>query len=177
MKEYIPFLIAIAIAAARMYSNFQKEQEKARKRNPSLPGGEGAPGQPVPPPPARKSPPVPPKPAPPLPKPKMKPEPVLIKETTDPRRPYEPVYTREYREPVYEKPVVEKYTPEKRVTPHRVELSNPEDISEETSLNRTIHQPHKHRFELLTHDDEESAYEFDMRDAVIKEAILNRPQY
>lgn len=188
--EYLPFVVGIIIAAYKFYSNFQQEQEKARKRNPSLPTNEGGAddtsnpqkkqvSEPRPSlPPQRPVVSWPQSPSVPAPKPQAKPEPVLVRESNNPQRPYEPVYTRDYSEPVYEKPVLPKRSGlEKPVTPQRVELTHFEDISDETVKNRNIHAPHKHGMTPLPHEDEEAYFEFDMRYAVIQQAILNRPEY
>ena len=37
MDRFIPIIIMIVIFAVRAYANYQKEQEKARKRNPQVP--------------------------------------------------------------------------------------------------------------------------------------------
>jgi len=37
METFIPILIAIVVFAFQAYANYQKEQDKARKRNPGLP--------------------------------------------------------------------------------------------------------------------------------------------
>ena len=37
MDRFIPIIIMIVIFAVRAYANYQKEQEKARKRNPTVP--------------------------------------------------------------------------------------------------------------------------------------------
>jgi len=37
METFIPILIAIVVFAFQAYANYQKEQEKARKRNPGQP--------------------------------------------------------------------------------------------------------------------------------------------
>lgn len=187
MKEYLPFLIGAALVLFQFYNNFKKEQEKARKRNPSQPRAEGEPDVPQVKKAGRQSPaPVPSpwsqqgrdqRPVSPLPKVERKPEPVLVKETFDPHRPYEPTYKREYQEPLYQRPSKqETVKPEKVSTMKRVEISHLEDISQETLFSRSIHQPHLHGFKSFHHEDGE-VYEFDMRDAIIKEAILNRPQH
>ncbi|RXF71006.1 hypothetical protein [Arcticibacter tournemirensis] len=188
--EYLPFVIGIIIAAYKLYSNFQEEQEKARKRNPSLPTKQSEADETSNPqkkqvseprpsmPPHRPVVSWPQSPSIPAPKPQAKPEPVLVREATNPQRPYEPVYTRDYSEPVYEKPVLPKRSGlEKTVTPTRVELTHFEDISDETVKNRNIHAPHKHGMNPLTHEDQDVHFEFDMRHAIIQQAILNRPEY
>ncbi|WP_028297763.1 hypothetical protein [Olivibacter sitiensis] len=44
MENILPFIIGAIILIARVYNNFQKEQEKARKRNPGQkPAGEVSP--------------------------------------------------------------------------------------------------------------------------------------
>lgn len=37
METFIPILIAIVVFAFQAYANYQKEQDKARKRNPGVP--------------------------------------------------------------------------------------------------------------------------------------------
>src|SRR5690606_40531428 len=37
METFIPILIAIVVFAFQAYANYQKEQDKARKRNPAQP--------------------------------------------------------------------------------------------------------------------------------------------
>lgn len=188
--EYLPFVIGIIIAAYKFYSNFKEEQEKARKRNPSLPASEEEATDTSNPqkrqvsdtrpslPPQRPVVTWQPGPVVPAPKPQAKPEPVLVRESNNPQHPYEPVYTRDYREPVYEKPVLPKRSSvEKPVTPQRVELTHFEDISDETAKSRDIHAPHKHGSSLLARENENGHFEFDMRYAVIQQAILNRPEY
>lgn len=187
MKEYLPFIILMILAFFRFYSNFQKEQRKAQRRNPSVPGAEKTNEQSERPsaPPQPRGPVILPgkpvtewrqPPGPLVPK-EDKPQPILVKESDNPRDLYEPVYKREYKEPVYKPEIPSKPVIEKRATPHRVELTHLEDMSDETRINRAIHQPHHHKFGITPHGEEETGYEFDVHDAVIKEAILNRPQY
>mgnify|MGYP003575382544 CR=1 FL=1 len=51
---------------------------------------------------------------------------------------------------------------------------NPEIPSVEVIENRLIHEKHKHEFEFPSLANE-ARYEFDLRDAVIKDAIMRRP--
>lgn len=43
MKEFLPIIIGFLYFAFHIYSNYKKEQEKAQKRNPSIPVGEATP--------------------------------------------------------------------------------------------------------------------------------------
>ena len=89
----------------------------------------------------------------------------------------EPKYEEVYSEPVLEKPF--KKLADKKDAPHipnKVELYNPEVPAEEVLRNREIHAPHKHAF-VASHEEEVTYSNFDFEDAIIKEAILNRPQY
>ena len=55
---------------------------------------------------------------------------------------------------------------------------NPERPVEEVLRSRSIHQQHQHKLELYQEDEESHPYaDFDFKDAIVKEAILNRPQY
>lgn len=149
MGEYLPFLFAIAYVIYGFYNNLKKAQEEAKKRNPSRPwDADQQEGK-------RETPrnkPVPQMPAPPV---YAEPEPILVKEVYQPER-WEPKYEPVYQEPAYQEYVKPKAPARKKksVIPTNVSISdriNPEEGS--------------------------PAYQFDMRDAVIKKAILDRPQY
>lgn len=164
MGEYLPLIIGITVLIYRVYTNFVKEQEKARKRNPAerydLPQQEE---KPVIPPPVR---------------PEYIPQTELIEETYNPERPYEPVY--KHVRP--EAPAREKYEAVKyeRIRPETAVVTRyKEDVPQEVSLSRSLHAPHKHGITGENHQvPERSAYaDFDVNDAVIKSAILNRPEY
>lgn len=156
----MPVIIAIAALIYRVYTNFVKEQEKARNRNPAERPGDMPPVSP----PAKYE---------------YHPEPDLIEETYSPERPYEPVYKHIKPEvPVREKYKEVKYQP---MVPETVVVNKyKEDSAQEVKLGRSIHAPHKHgmRTEQQADELERSEYaDFDMHDAVIKSAILNRPEY
>ncbi|MEO5909324.1 MAG: hypothetical protein ABIP95_00470 [Pelobium sp.] len=53
---------------------------------------------------------------------------------------------------------------------------NPEVPVAEVSEGRRIHALHPHQFEF-PHEEKEVEFEFNLREAVIQQAILNRPQY
>ncbi|MBC8051844.1 MAG: hypothetical protein H7Y13_02145 [Sphingobacteriaceae bacterium] len=161
MEDFLPFLGGLAYMAYKFYTNYQKGQEEARNRNPSQPYQETEPetyrewGQP---------------------EPVYVPEPVKKYEPV-PEKYHEPKYEPAYREPRKEKPVRETlYREPVSKIPRKVELSNPEVPAEEIVKNRAIHEPHKHKFEA---SQEVTDYysDFDFKDAIVKEAILNRPQY
>jgi len=164
MENFIPFLIGIALFIYKTWTNYQKEQEKSRKRNPAKPPV--AKGQNLPDVRYNKT-----------PASGKKPDPFLLEETLDTNNPYEPRYKHLYQKEA----VPEKYQEEKsrefaskELRPYQ-EGRNPEQVSEEVQTNRKIHQPHKHK-KVELHE-EEAAFKFDIRDAVIKEAILNRPKF
>ncbi|HEY0667807.1 MAG TPA: hypothetical protein VGD22_06500 [Sphingobacteriaceae bacterium] len=165
MEQYFPVIIAVAVLIYRVYTNFLKEQEKARKRNPAE----------RPPDMYQEEPPVN--------RPfeyEYQPEPELIEETYSPERPYEPVYKHIKPEAlVRESYKEEKYDP---MTTESVVINKyKEDRAREVKLGRAIHAPHKHGVKADEQDLEQegpSAYaDFDLHDAVIKSAILNRPEY
>jgi len=153
MGEYLPFLFAIAYVVYGFYNNFKKGQEEARKRNPSQPWeGEQDRGKQKPQrstPSQGKS----------LQGKPVKPtyttaEPILVKEVYDPAHP-EPKYESVYQQPAYAEYEKPKTAPKKKsAIPTSVSISD-----------------------RISHHDEEPAYAFDIRDAVVKKAILDRPQY
>ena len=158
MENILPFLLAVAALAFKIYDNFQKEQEKAKKRNP------GAPPVNIP-----------------SPKPSttvVRPEPKPVYAEKIPEGRYEPQYKPVYREPapppVYSEPKIER---PKREVPLYRENINPEIPVEEVRRSRALHQAHKVHLKSPSEAEEERMFEFDVHDAVIKEAILNRPQY
>ncbi len=161
MENLFPFLIAILYFAFKIYSNFQKEQEKARSRRPSQP----APSQAE----TAQS----------LQGKKQAaqtslPQPFLVEERYDPNRPFEPQYKHVYTEEVPKEGFREPSAP-KVESRSAVQLQNPEVPSEETLKARAIHKAHHHRWEPEA--EQEVVPGFDFRDAIIKEAILNRPDY
>ncbi len=168
MEQFLPLIIGFLVLAFRVYSNFQKEQEKVRKRDFSRPrqedGGASVPRAPQ----MTGHRPVqlpPPAPAP------FREEEVFM--------PYEPRYEAPKPEPrpreVYREPHYEPMKPLQAVT---ADGRSPESAAEEIVRNRAIHARHPHRFEAHEESYDRSAYaDFDMEDAVIKSAILNRPDY
>lgn len=53
---------------------------------------------------------------------------------------------------------------------------NPEVPSAEVAKNRKIHSTHPHKIDLpLAQEEEKEGFAFNLRDAVIQQAILNRP--
>jgi ATPase subunit of ABC transporter with duplicated ATPase domains len=53
---------------------------------------------------------------------------------------------------------------------------NPEIPAEEVVANRLIHEPHHHEFKRLELV-EKNEFQFDLRQAIIQQAILERPKY
>ena len=163
MEQYIPLLIGLAIFAFKTYNNFQKEQEKARNRKPANPVRETEINHKsqfcgdrsvV----------------------KNKPEPFLVEEEVNPNNPYEPKYKHLYKEPKTEEKVREDAY--QRVKPAAsVKEAYSETPAEEVISNRIIHKPHLHSKSKTEKVAEEVPYQFDIRDAIIKEAILNRPKF
>lgn len=149
MGEYLPFLFAIAYVIYGFYNNLKKAQEEAKKRDPAKPwdGGQ-APEKPK----SQRPKDVLSRPAQPA---YVESEPILVKEVYNPES-YEPKYESVYQQPAYAeyvkpKPGVKK----KSAIPTSVTISD--------------------RINHL--DGAGEVYDFDMRDAVIKKAILDRPQY
>ena len=171
MENFIPFIIGIAFFVYKTWVNFQAEQDKAKKRTPSTPrvpqASEKKSTSPVQPSSSKQV-------------GGKKPEPFLLEETIDPNNPYEPKYKHLYQKEKssYKGAAEKKVTEEKQEQNLYNEGYNPEKISDEVKHNRTIHQQHNHNKKLHTQDEpEEAIYHFDMKDAIIKEAILNRPNY
>lgn len=168
MEEFLPLILGLIAVIYRIYTNFTKEQDKAKKRDTSKrPEPEtSSPADYIP---ERELP----------TKPVFIPQPSIEDEVVNPAKPYEPVYPR-YQ---YEKNVLEKYT-EPKYEPLKAELNlikegrSPEEAAEEVRRGRAIHAAHHHKFTPHEEETERSAYaDFDMNDAVIKSAILNRPDY
>lgn len=138
METILPFIIAAFVFGYQIYANFKKEQEKARKRNPSQ--GD------------RKDRPV------------SKP----LKREVLQKRPLEKV------EPVYQQPkqtvLYEAYTDVQEVD----ELIRAKEMRKQ----RQYTASRLERKTPVPDNDESHPYaDFDLRDAVIKSAILNRPSY
>ena len=150
MEQFLPFIIAGGYFAYKIYTNFQKMQEEAKKRNPALPhDGKGAEK-------TRANGPAPST----MPKPSssrpVKPAPFLVQEVDNPKH-AEPTYKSVYEQPLHEKRAAKSKAsrPVKSEIPTRIKLSD-----------------------KIIHDDvSEEVFHFDMRQAVINQAILERPQY
>ena len=164
MEELLPIVIAVAVMIYRVYTNFVKEQEKARKRNPGRRPDEMLPAD---------TPVADTQPA------QQEPIPEVVQEPRPSGNPYEPAY-KEVKHPrpvreIYQEVKYEPMIPE-TVVRHKYK----EEPAQEVKLGRTIHAPHKHGAPIVEEEVvlERSAYaDFDMHDAVIKSAILNRPEY
>ena len=163
MQEYLPLIVGFLVLAFRVYSNFQKEQEKVKKRDLSRPARpESAQSDSWPVPHGEQ--------------PGRAPVPAPEQEVFTP---YEPRYEaprpetrpREvYREPHYQ--------PMRPLQVSATDGRSPEYAADEVLRGRAIHAKHPHKFEPHEESYERSAYaDFDMEDAVIKAAILNRPEY
>lgn len=168
MENILPFLLAMAALAYKIYDNFKQEQEKAKKRTTGGPDEFMSEHQKASPTPSKE-----------VTVREIKPKPVVIEEEYYPHHPYEPQYRTVYEEqrPVknYSEPVYRTVKAE----PLRVrENINPERPVQEVRRTRAIHQPHKHKVVVYTEERVEHPYaNFDLHDAVVKEAILNRPQF
>lgn len=165
MGEYFPLLVAVAALIYRIYTNFLKEQEKARKRNPSQVPDTYAPAErhetiefPA--------------------KEEYTSAEEYPEETYYPQKPYEPVASETWPEyPAVETYKEPKYEPVKYQAP--VIPQYKEDKASEVRIGKSIQTPERI---TITEDPEQeelrSAYaDLDMHDAVIKSAILNRPEY
>lgn len=142
MEQFIPFIIAALVFGYQIYANFQKEQEKARKRNPK---------QPVP---------------------------------GDQRRPAQP-----QSRPITEKQATKtQHHPAAEIPANRAELSgNYESYSGMLSEEEYHRQRRKNKAQAVQDKRKESFLKevnieeernetgFDLRDAIIKAAILERP--
>lgn len=138
MEQYIPIIIAVIAFAYKAYSNFQKEQEKARKRNPRQQAA------------APES------------------------------RPSETVYDK-YPEPVLQTPVEKTDYQPQALTPEYGSftgfLSEEELARKKRKEKQLAEKSRKSAIALdkLKNDALEETPAFDLRDAVIKAAILERP--
>jgi len=149
MGEYLPFLFAIAYVIYGFYNNLKKAQEEAKKRNPAKPWDAGQTPEKEEWPWEKE---VTSQPAWPS---YTEPEPILVKEVRHPDY-HEPKYESVYQQPAYAEYVKPKPAKKKKST-----------IPTSVTISDRINQ----------HDGAGEAYDFDMRDAVIKKAILDRPQY
>jgi len=174
MEQLIPILSIIAYFIYQAYTGYKKEQEKAAKRNP------GKPNQPV----------VPTKPTPPqrdwLEELLQPSEPIKepVKELVKPVA--EPTYEQSYTEPAYESSYKrEKYVPAEKPVSLLAEYKRLSTYDEDGTLKRTkkIRSDKRteiKRLETKAHEDQEIEWEknqfhFDLNEAIIMKAILERP--
>ncbi len=151
MENILPFLVAGALFIYQIYANYQKEQEKARQRNPSQR------------PPADLS--------------------------DEPYQPVdEPVVDWEFTEPaevILDRPIIQdSQQPKKTREENKYERWNTTDVPEEVLRMRQYRAAKKEK-ELLTteplqveivEEDADVAHGgFDLREAVIQSAVLERP--
>ena len=163
MEELLPFFAGLAYVAFQIYNNFRKAKEEARTRNPSKPfeskefhdAEKGVAYTPKQEKPTHSV-------------PTSKAAVPKYHEPAYQSERYESMKEEAQKEPLYKEP--------KAVIPHRVELYNPEVPVEEVVKTRVSHGVNKHIF-TASQEEEVPSSDFDMRDAIIKEAILNRPQY
>ncbi|QBQ42306.1 hypothetical protein E2P86_14585 [Sphingobacterium psychroaquaticum] len=128
MENFLPALLIIGGVIYKIYSEYQKEQEKMRKRRPHIPTAEPV-AVPIPPPTAK--------------------------------RPIPPTFQKEHPSMVskkVEQPVKQRY-----------------DIPEEVNRVREQRQHRKIETVDLEHQQKNKVPEFNLRDAVIQAAILERP--
>lgn len=160
MKEILPVVIIIAISIVS--SLLKRKDKEGTKQTPKKhnPGN----GRPVV---------VPAKPT------VSQPTPILVEERVDPFNPYEDRYERQYAEPQYKPMQAESMNPERtlRVDYGFEERNWEEEIADEVANNRIIHTPHNHKKFRVEHAEEKHGFHFDMQNAIIQEAILNRPQH
>ena len=168
MEQFLPLIIGFIALAYRVYTNFQKEQEKVRKRDPSRPQT----------PPEATTTHVPTYQYPEVQE-RYEPVPDLTGEVFTPERPgYEPVYREPKREKVqwevFHEPKYERMKAEHPVAEKRYS----EPAVAEIVRGRAIHAKHNHQFTPHEEEVSRSAYaDFDMHDAVIKSVIINRPEW
>lgn len=149
MGEYLPFLFAAAYVIYGFYNNLKKAQEEAKKRNPAKPWDANQSPEKQESPWKKEVSSQPARPS------YTEPEPILVKEVHR-NDSYEPKYESVYQQPAYTEYVKPKPAKKKKsAIPTTVTISD-----------RINH-----------HDGAGEVYDFDMRDAVIKKAILDRPQY
>ncbi|MRX46422.1 hypothetical protein [Pedobacter puniceum] len=150
MENLIYILAPIALFLFKAYQNFQKEQEKARKRNLSIP----------------EQPEI-------TVKDEVQTQPMIEERTeaTELKPDYKLSKPEKYEKEQYERMVYERL----RSTDKKpADYYNPEIPSAEVIENRAIHEKHKHGISQPKKEEQES-YDFDLRQAVINEAILKRP--
>ena len=145
MEKIIYALVPIAYFIFLAYNNYKKEQEKAKKRNLS--------------------------------------QPYSIVVTED----IKPVITKKNQQFDAKEFLKEKFnleTERKEVIKTQTrsipeyqtkDYYNPEVPSEEVVQNRKVHAPHQHKAVLPVLEELEKPFVFNLREAIIQQAILNRP--
>lgn len=143
-------------------SNLKKEQAKHKKRTFGRPPA--APQAPAGPPVPQRM--------------QARPADALVREKYRDAQPYEPAYDRDYQEPRYEPMQAPELYREPVVVKETIRTEFEEPSSEEIRKNRRIHRDHlAHKKVKLDESAEGPAYHFDMREAVVYQAILNRPEH
>ncbi|WP_207426039.1 hypothetical protein [Pedobacter sp. SYSU D00535] len=162
MEEFLPFLIGIGYFVYKTYENYKQEQEKARKRNPSRPVIDVDPEELFVPEKLEKRP---------IDLP-AKQQPADVKGDYERKR-VEEKYREVTRPEVAKEPAYQTFKEVKS------DLYNPEQVSEETLRSRSIHKKHNHGKVALALPPESPAetFEFDMQQAIIYDAILNRAEH
>lgn len=163
MLEYLPFVIGLAYVVFKVRSEI-KAQQVPQKKNPAS-GRSAIPAPSIPTVPSPR-----------------KTDPFLIRERADVNNPYESAYERDYKEEEYKPMRPGKFEGEPRPVYDYVKpaLANYETLSDETRNERQIHALHQHgKLVRVEHKDEfgEESLKFDMKQAVIYDAILNKPEY
>lgn len=153
MENLIYILAPIAYFLYQAYQNYQKEQEKARKRNVSDPSTTNTHST--------------------IPEVKQViTEPLIDKETEAKELTPDYMLTKQEERSKHKREQLT-YKRLKAPTVKGTDYYNPEISSAEVMQSRLIHEPHNHG-KLAVIEDENFVI-FDLRDAIIKQAILNRP--
>ena len=145
MEKIIYALIPIAYFIFQAYNNYKKEQEKARKRNLAQPYSD-----------------VDPEVA----------QPVIPQ--NDKQFDVKEFLREKFNLETERKEVIKTQT--KSIPEYQTkDYYNPEVPAAEVVDNRKIHNPHQHKVVLPVLEELEKPYAFNLRDAIIQQAILNRP--
>lgn len=145
MEKIIFALVPIAYFVFQAYNNYKKEQEKAKKRNLSQP------------------------------------KPIVAQKATQPVRPenkqqfdVKEFLREKFNLETERKEVIKSQT--KSIPEYQIkDYFNPEVPSVEVVKNIKIHAPHQLEAVSLVLEEMEEPYDFNLRDAIIQQAILNRP--
>ncbi len=161
MKEILPFIFIAAFVILQFIANFRKELKKQKQRTPGIPPA-NIPAQQA----GRKK----------MANPADKP--MLVQEHKPDENTYESAYSREYQEPKYERMKAPELIKENsRGYKPVFAPTYKEPYTDETLKNRRIHEPHRAHKQIKVEGIEEETFHFDLHDAVIKQAILNRPEH